>query len=58
MGCEKARVFVPDQTLKTKPEGEIKLAFFAGFRLTIGILFSPRVSFQPYKVRSEQNPEA
>jgi hypothetical protein len=31
MGCEKARVFTPDPTLKTKPGGEIKLAFLLGF---------------------------
>jgi len=31
MGCEKARVFMLDSTLKTKPGGEIKLAFLLGF---------------------------
>jgi len=31
MGCEKARVFAPDKTLKNKSEGEIKLAFLLGF---------------------------
>jgi hypothetical protein len=31
MGCEKTRFFTPGPTLKTKPEGEIKLAFLLGF---------------------------
>jgi len=56
MGCEKARVFAPDKTLKNKPEGEIKLAFFTGLLSMIITLFSPNVSFLTKCLFSHQMP--